>query len=116
MGKKPLFSIRKSRKKLSQLNKLSMNYRCALAKSYFELGRESLFFDYSQYLRYLEKALTIFPDFKPNSRRTVYKFAQNICGFRQTEKIACCILFVRRFVFSISDRLFDSKGKFGITQ
>jgi glycosyltransferase involved in cell wall biosynthesis len=107
--------LEKAEKKLLQLNKLSMKYRCALAKSYFELGRESLFIDYSQYLQLLEKALTIFPDFKANSRRGVYKFAQNICGFRQTEKIACRILFVKRFVNSISDRLFDSKGKFGIT-
>ena len=105
----------KAEKKLLQLNKLSMKYRYALARCCFELARESLFFDYSQYLQFLEKALTIFPDFKVNSSRPIYKFAQNICGFRQTEKIACRILFLRRFVRSISDRLFDSKEKFAIT-
>jgi glycosyltransferase involved in cell wall biosynthesis len=106
--------LEKAEKKLLNLKKLSIKYRYALAKSYFDLGRESLFFDYSQYLRYLEKALTTFPDFKVNNTKAVYKFAQNICGFRQAEKIACRIFFVRRIVNSISDRLFDSKGKFGI--
>jgi glycosyltransferase involved in cell wall biosynthesis len=107
--------LEKAEKKLLNLKKLSIKYRYALAKSYFDLGRESLFFDYSQYLRYLEKALTIFPDFKVNSTKAVYKFAQNICGFRRAEKIACRIFFVRRIVNSISDRLFDPKRKFGVT-
>lgn len=105
----------KAEKKLLQLNKLSMKYRYALARCCFELARESLFIDYSQYLQFLEKALTIFPDFKANSSRPIYKFAQNICGFRRTEKIACRFLFLKRFVNSISDRLFDSKEKFAIT-
>jgi glycosyltransferase involved in cell wall biosynthesis len=104
--------LEKAEKKLLNLKKLSIKYRYALAKSYFDLGRESLFFDYSQYLRYLEKALITFPDFKVNSKKAVYKLVQNICGFRQAEKIACRIFFVKRVVNSISDRLFDFKGKF----
>ncbi|MBI1242861.1 glycosyltransferase [Umezakia ovalisporum] len=96
----------KSEKRLLQLNKLSKKYRHALAKSYFELARESLFIDYSQYLIFLEEALIRFPEFKLNSKRGIYKLVQNIFGFRQTERIACRFLFLKKFVTS---------GKFGMT-
>jgi glycosyltransferase involved in cell wall biosynthesis len=96
----------KSEKKLLEMNNLSIKYRHALARSYFELARESLFVDYSQYLIFLEEALVRFPEFQVNSKRGIYKLAQNILGFRQTERLASCFLFVKRFVTS---------GKFGMT-
>ncbi|MBW4557396.1 MAG: glycosyltransferase [Trichormus sp. ATA11-4-KO1] len=102
----------KVEKKLLQMNQLSMKYRHALAKSYFELAREALFFDYSQYLIFLEEALMIFPDFQANSKKTIYKIVQNILGFRQTERIACCVLFMKKFVTS---GFVDSKEKSGMT-
>ncbi|YAF94118.1 MAG: glycosyltransferase [Nodularia sp. CChRGM 3473] len=102
----------KVEKKLLQTNQLSMKYRHALAKSYFELAREALFFDYSQYLIFLEEALMIFPDFQANSKKAIYKIVQNILGFRQTERIACCVLFMKKFVTS---SFVDSKEKSGMT-
>ncbi|TVP59427.1 MAG: glycosyltransferase [Nodularia sp. (in: Bacteria)] len=92
--------LEKIEKQLLQSNKLSMKYRHALAKSYFDLAREALFIDYSQYLIFLEEALALFPEFNGNSKRAVYKFVQKILGFRQTERIACRVLFVKKFVTS----------------
>jgi len=85
---------------LLEMNQLSMKYRHALAMSYFELARESLFVDYSQYLVFLEKALVLFPDFQSHSKRAIYRFVQNVLGFRQTERIACQILFVKKWMIS----------------
>jgi glycosyltransferase involved in cell wall biosynthesis len=97
----------RTEKLLLQQNKLSHTYRHALAKSYFDLARESLFVDYSQYIKFLDAALTIFPEFKANSKRAIYQFFQEICGFRQTERIACWFLLVKKFI---------TTGQFGIGQ
>ncbi|WP_414541508.1 glycosyltransferase [Nostoc sp. CCY0012] len=98
--------LSKVEQKLLHRNQLSLKYRHALAKSYFDLARESLFIDYSQYLFFLEEALNLFPEFKANSKRPVYKFVQNLFGFRQTERIACGVLFIKQFFTS---------GKLGMT-
>ncbi|MGH1392433.1 MAG: glycosyltransferase family 2 protein [Trichormus sp.] len=103
--------LQKVEQKLLQRNQLSRTYRQALAKSYFELAREALFLDYAQYLMFLEKALVMFPDFKANSQRAFYRLLQDILGFRQTERIACCILFLKKF---ISSSLANPKQKFGM--
>lgn len=103
--------LQKLEQKLLQRNQLSRTYRQALAKSYFELAREALFLDYAQYLMFLEKALVMFPDFKANSQRTFYRLLQDILGFRQTERIACCILFFKKF---ISSNFANPKQKFGM--
>lgn len=89
--------LTKIEQKLLAMNKLSIKYRHALAKSYFDLARESLFIDYSQYIIFLEKALNLFPEFKANSKRPVYQFVQNLFGFRRTERIACGVLLIKRF-------------------
>lgn len=47
---------------------------------------------------FLEKALVVFPEFKANSKRTFYRLVQDILGFRQTERIACSILFIKKFI------------------
>jgi glycosyltransferase involved in cell wall biosynthesis len=88
----------KVEKQLSQMNMLSMNYRHALATSYFQLARESVFIEYEQYLQFLEKALVLFPEFKVSNKSAIYKFLQNILGFRQTERIASRLLFVKKLM------------------
>lgn len=90
--------LKKAEQQLLQKNQLSMKYRHALAKSYFDLAREALFFDYKQYLMFLEESLVMFPEFKANSQRRFYRLLQDILGFRQTERIACTILFVKKFI------------------
>ncbi|MFH7030166.1 MAG: glycosyltransferase family 2 protein [Heteroscytonema crispum UTEX LB 1556] len=91
----------KSERKLLQLNQLSIKYRHALAQGYFAIARECLFIDYSQYLRLLQKTVSVFPQFKVNSRRKIFNLAQDILGFRLAETIACRALLVERFVNSI---------------
>ncbi|MCF4965834.1 glycosyltransferase [Nostoc sp. CMAA1605] len=92
--------LQKVEQQLSQKNQLYPTYRQALATSYFELAREALFFDYSQYLRFLEATLVMFPEFRANSKRKFYRILQNSFGFRQAERIACGILFAQKFVSS----------------
>ncbi|WGV25758.1 glycosyltransferase family 2 protein [Halotia branconii] len=104
--------LEKVERKLLQNNQLSMQYRHALAKSYFELARESLSIDYSQYLSFLEETLALFPEFKANSKRPVYKLVQDILGFRRAERIACQILLVKRFIYS---SFVHSRGQLSIT-
>ncbi|HIK03280.1 MAG TPA: glycosyltransferase [Trichormus sp. M33_DOE_039] len=89
--------LQKVEQKLLQKNQLSPVYRQALATSYFELAREALFFDYAQYLMFLEATLVMFPEFRTNSKRKLYRVLQNMIGFRQAERIACGILFVKKF-------------------
>lgn len=93
--------LEKVETKLSQLDKLSIKYRQALAKSYFAMARESLKINYLQYLRFLEKTLLLFPEFKANSSRAVYNLTQNICGFRRTERLACFILLIAKRLSSL---------------
>jgi glycosyltransferase involved in cell wall biosynthesis len=104
--------LQKVEQELLQRKQLLIKYRQALAKSYFELAREALFLDYVQYLMFLEKALVIFPEFKANSKRTVYRLMQDIIGFRQTERIACSVLLVKKLVNS---SFAYPKEKFGMT-
>lgn len=92
--------LKKVEQKLSQNNQLSRMYCHALAKSYFELARESLFFDYEQYSMFLEQTLVIFPEFKAHSKRIFYRLIQDILGFRQAERIACSILLLKKFITS----------------
>lgn len=81
--------IKKAENQLLQKGTLSMKYRQALAQSYFELARGYL--DINQpknYSKLLEKILDIFPAFQVNNRHSKsYRLAQNILGFRQTERI-----------------------------
>ncbi|MBH8555244.1 glycosyltransferase [Nostocaceae cyanobacterium CENA357] len=104
--------LEKVERQLLQNNQLSMQYRHALAKSYFELARESLSIDYSQYVSFLEETLALFPDFKANSKRPVYKIVQDLLGFRQTERIACQILLMKQFIYS---NWIHSRGQLSIT-
>lgn len=80
--------IQNAEGQLSRLGKLSKKYRCALAQSYFKLARGYLDTDYTRYSELLDKALTLCPTFKPEGehRTVIYNLAQNVLGFRNTEK------------------------------
>ncbi|GAB1545269.1 hypothetical protein NUACC21_79450 [Scytonema sp. NUACC21] len=96
----------KAEQKLKQLNLMSVKYRCALAKSYFQLAREALSIDnYSQYLSLLEEALIVFPDFKRDNGRRVYYLIQSLCGFRRTESIVCRLLLAKKTVDSFIQQI-----------
>ncbi len=99
----------RAEKKLLRLNKFFPNYRRALAMSYFYLARYSLSIQYSQYLKLLEKALILFPEFKAKSKNLAYKITQEILGFRKTERIASYILRASRFIDSILRRFATGK-------
>jgi glycosyltransferase involved in cell wall biosynthesis len=108
--------LEKAEKKLAKMNLLPMKYRYALAKSYFELARESLLIDkYSQYKSLLQQALVVFPDFKRNTGRPLYHILQSICGFRCAERIICRVLLVQKFLNSIIDSFFGSEKKYKFT-
>ncbi|MDJ0693925.1 glycosyltransferase [Mastigocoleus sp. MO_188.B34] len=91
--------LKKVEHQLLKSHNLCDLYRDAIALCYFKLARESLFCDYSSYLKFLEEALAIKPNFKRKSKQFTYNLFQNICGFRQIELITSYILF---FKYSIS--------------
>jgi glycosyltransferase involved in cell wall biosynthesis len=96
--------MEKAERKLLTVDKLSANYRRALASCYFALARDALFIDYSQYLQLLEAALTRYPNFEGNSQKPIYNKIRRIFGFRRTEKIVCWILILKKnmnFIFNI---------------
>ncbi|KOP24131.1 glycosyl transferase family 2 [Hapalosiphon sp. MRB220] len=106
--------LQKAQKWLTQSNKLTMKYRCALALSYFELARESLKVDYSMYLHFLEKTLILSPNFKHQSKRITYNLIQNILGFRHTERIFFLLSSIKKRIKSLSQFLINTKEKFGV--
>ncbi len=96
--------LQKVEKRLSQQNKqIPINYRRALAQGYFELARDYIYIDYSQYLLLLNKSLTLCPDFKHKSSRTIYNLVQNIFGFRLSEQLFHRILLLQAFINSKID-------------
>jgi glycosyltransferase involved in cell wall biosynthesis len=107
--------LKKVEKKLLKLNKLSNKYRCAMAQCYFELAREALKSDYYKlYLKLIEEVLITYPDFKKKSRKAIYNIVQNICGFRQCERIAFYVLLTHKFVTSTVDNLSNQERKLGV--
>ncbi|MFB2769177.1 glycosyltransferase family 2 protein [Pelatocladus sp. BLCC-F211] len=106
--------LQKAQNRLLQSNKLILKYRYALALSYFELARESLRFDYSMYLRFLEKTLILSPDFKHPSKRITYNLIQNILGFRHTERIFLLLLSIKKLIKSLNQFLINTKEKFSV--
>ena len=76
---------------------IPINYRRALAQGYFELARDYMYIDYSQYLRLVDKSLTLYPEFKHKSRKKIYHLVQDICGFRLTERLVNPILLLQKF-------------------
>ncbi len=93
--------LEKTESKLSDLQRLSNNYRRAMAACYFDLARTALFIDYSLYLKLVDAALTRFPDFEGNSNRRFYHLIRTIIGFRRTERIICLILITKKYFHSV---------------
>lgn len=104
-----LLILKKVETKLSQLDKLSIKYRQALAQSYFSIARNYLDSEYYHYLKFLNKALSLDPKFKANSseRTFVYSFIQSIFGFRGAEKFT---IFIKRTKPFLAKRIANLKG------
>ncbi len=79
--------LEKAENTLSSSNKLSAQYREALARGYFLLARNYYDIDRSQYWRLLKKTLFLSPNFRP-LQSTTYNISQRIFGFSTAEKIA----------------------------
>lgn len=85
--------MQKTENKLLQSGNLSLGYRQALAKAYYNMGREFLYSDFpqlqhSKYLRHLEaleEALRLYPQFKASDRKTSYRLIQQFLGIRRAE-------------------------------
>lgn len=92
--------LQKVEKRLSQKyqQEIPVNYRRALAQGYFELARDYMYIDYSQYLRFLDKFLALYPEFKHKSTNAIYNLVQDICGFRLTERLVNRILLLQAFL------------------
>lgn len=88
--------LEKMKTKLLQANQLTSNYRHAIAKCYFDLARESLFISYSSYRNLIGQALEIFPQFRGNSHRLIYRFLTRILGFRLTEVLTSRYLLLKK--------------------
>lgn len=85
--------MRKTENRLLQLGNLSLHYRQALAKAYYNMGRELLYSDFPhlqhpKYLRHLEaleQALRLYPQFKVSDRKISYRLIQQFLGIRYAE-------------------------------
>ncbi|WP_026733926.1 glycosyltransferase [Fischerella sp. PCC 9605] len=99
-----LYILENTEQKLLEIGKLSTKYRHALAQSYFMIARGYLHIDYSKYLNFLDKTLTLCPQFKANSadRTAIYNLAQNIFGFRRLEQF---VVWLKRFKTSTTRKL-----------
>lgn len=103
--------LQKMQRILSQQNRLSSQYRFALAKSYFDLARESLPIDYKEYKNFIQKALAIFPAFQTNSKRPIYNFVQYCLGFRQTEGMVSILLVCKNYLNYLSNKILHKDRK-----
>ncbi|MGB3755200.1 MAG: glycosyltransferase [Rivularia sp. (in: cyanobacteria)] len=92
--------LEKVEKKLLQQyqQKIPINYRRALAHGYFELARDYMYIDYSEYLRFSQKSLTLCPDFKRKTKKPMYRLVQDICGFRLCEQFVSRVLLLKAYL------------------
>ena len=92
--------LKKAEKKLLQQyqQNIPINYRRALAHGYFELARDYMYIDYSQYLQLVNKTLDLCPDFKRKTKRPIYRLVQDICGFRLCEQFVHRIILLKAFL------------------
>lgn len=85
--------MEKAEQKLAAFGKLSKNYRQALAKAYFDMGREYLYGNcpdidgkkFLQFLKALDKALALNPKLQVTNRNTVHLLSQKLLGCRSSE-------------------------------
>ncbi|MER3494736.1 MAG: glycosyl transferase family 2 [Mastigocladus sp. ERB_26_2] len=98
--------LKKAENKLLKLKKFDDKYRSAMAQCYLNLARVALKHNYYElYFQLIEEVVITYPDFKKKSRKVVYNFLQNICGFRHCERIMFYVLLIRKFVSSTIDFL-----------
>ncbi len=105
--------LQKVENKLSQQyqHKIPTNYRRALAHGYFELARDYMYIDYSEYLRFSKKCLTLCPDFKHKTKKPMYKLVQDICGFRLCEQFVSRGLLLKAYLdYKINPRTSKFNG------
>ncbi|MBF2066780.1 MAG: glycosyltransferase [Calothrix sp. C42_A2020_038] len=93
--------LEKAERELAFSQKLSSNYRCALAAGYFEMARYSLLEDYSLYLKLLDAAMIRCPNFQGNSKNRIYNLLKALIGFRRTERIVCLIILANKRLSSV---------------
>ncbi|PAX51489.1 glycosyltransferase family 2 protein [Brunnivagina elsteri] len=102
--------LEKTESKLLDLQRLSNNYRRAMAACYFDLARTALFIDYSLYLKLVDAALNRFPNFEGNSTKRFYHLVRTIIGFRRTERIICLILITKNIFRSVLNLFINQFG------
>lgn len=92
-----LYIIENVEQKLLARGELSTKYCHALAQSYFSIARGYLNINSSLYTKFLDKTLTLCPNFQPASteRTVIYNLAQNVFGFRKIEKVVFLIKLVK---------------------
>ncbi|PLZ97231.1 glycosyl transferase family 2 [Fischerella thermalis CCMEE 5268] len=91
--------LKKAENKLLKLNKLYDKYRYAIAQCYLNMSRVALKHNYFKlYFKLIEEVLITYPDFKKKSRKAIYVFLQNICGFRQSERLVFSFICTRKIV------------------
>ncbi len=86
----------KAEKHLVESGRLSPKYRLALAKGYFNMGREYLYCDYpmidanryQHFLKLLEKTFSLCPGFKSQNPKMFYNWTQNLFGCRFAEQVS----------------------------
>lgn len=91
---------RKIENRLNQSGKFSERYQKALAQSYFLIAREYIEVNPSSYKKLLRKTLSLDPHFRanPKNRTAIYRFIQNIVGFREFERLVFTIKFIKKLV------------------
>ncbi|MBD2314639.1 glycosyltransferase [Desertifilum sp. FACHB-1129] len=86
--------MKKAENRLKESGKLSWRYRRALAKAYYDMGREYLYSEFphqlphAKYLRHqksLEETLRLYPPFRARDRKLSYRLIQKTLGIRRAE-------------------------------
>lgn len=110
----------KAEKELIASGRWSNKYRLALAKGYFNMGREYLYCDYPtlDYQRYqhflslLEKTFALYPRFKASHSKWVYNWLQNLFGCRFAEKISYRLIKAKSMIPSVMRLTSSEKESF----
>ncbi|MBE9182505.1 glycosyltransferase [Oculatella sp. LEGE 06141] len=110
------YVMKKAESQLTEQSRLTPNYRKALAKGYFDMGREYLYVDYpsldnQKYQRYLEaveQSLRLFPRFKVRDRNLVYNLVQGVFGCRTAEAVS---YFVTKLKLSLQSFNTETQAK-----
>lgn len=99
-----IYILEKVEQKLREMDNFSNKYSYALAQSYFRIARGYLHTDYSKYLFFLDKTLTLAPNFKAKSsdRTAIFNLGQNIFGFQNIESI---VVFYKRMKALLAEKL-----------